>query len=263
MNENLEYYRHSPISDLQSIMLFGLNPDKAKSNLRGLISDGRQKVFYSEGKEGVIICDCGFRNKFKQVKNKQSDFYDERAEEYETMDDFLKANDKGQDRVFLKIKDMELINEQDINKEDRYADAYTSQTIPPEKIYVCLLRNPTTGNMTYRREDVIKYMMSKCSVEDIKKKVPIDEKQEKKLNNQYKEMQDEIQEFAQYEMTEVGIEQFYLMINSIQNGKDGLADCIKDDRTRLSSMQSATRITRANILEEKNIEQTNDERNLE
>ena len=206
---NLEYYRHSPISDLKSIMTNGLNPDKAKSNLRGYISDQRQKVFYSEGKEGAITLDCNFRSKFKQTKDKQSEFYNKKAEEYETMDAFLKANDKGQERVFLKIKDMELINEQNINQEDRYADAYTSKTIPPDKIYVCVLKNPKTGDITHRREDVIKYMMSVCSVKDIKTKYQINEIQEQKLNNQYNEMKDEIQKFAEYEMVEMEIEDFY------------------------------------------------------
>jgi len=48
-----------------------------------------------------------------------------------------------------------------------------------------------------------------------------------------------------------------------KKGKDGLADCVEDDKTRLSNMQNATRITRNNVLGDVNIEHTNDEQNLE
>ena len=106
-------------------------------------------------------------------------------------------------------------------------------------------------------------MMSQCSVQDIENKYEIDDRQKQKLIDQYNEMQDEIQKFS-YEMQEIGIEQFYQMIHSIQlqNGKDGFADCIEDDRTRLSNMQNATRTTRNNVLVDINIEHTNDEQNF-
>lgn len=96
-------------------------------------------------------------------------------------------------------------------------------------------------------------------------KYEIDDRQKQKLINQYNEMQEEIQKFSKYEIQEIGIEQFYQVIYSIQlqNGKDGFEDCLDDDKTRLSSMQSATRTTRTNVLEDVNVEHTNDEQNLE
>ena len=48
-----------------------------------------------------------------------------------------------------------------------------------------------------------------------------------------------------------------------KKGKDGFADCVEDDKTRLSNMQNATRTTRNNVLGDVNIEHTNDEQNLE
>lgn len=50
---------------------------------------------------------------------------------------------------------------------------------------------------------------------------------------------------------------------SSEKGKNGFADCIEDDKTRLSNMQSATRIIRGNVLENGRIESTNDEHNIE
>ena len=46
-----------------------------------------------------------------------------------------------------------------------------------------------------------------------------------------------------------------------QKGKDGLTDCIEDNKTRFSDMQNATETTRNNVLEDANIEYTNDEKN--
>ncbi|MBR3162939.1 MAG: hypothetical protein IKF17_02405 [Clostridia bacterium] len=48
-----------------------------------------------------------------------------------------------------------------------------------------------------------------------------------------------------------------------EKGKDGFADCIEDDKTRLSAMQKAIKTTRNNVLGNESIEYTNDEQNLE
>lgn len=48
-----------------------------------------------------------------------------------------------------------------------------------------------------------------------------------------------------------------------KKGKDGFADCVEDDKTRLANMQNATRTTRNNVLGDVDIEHTNDEQNLE
>lgn len=50
---------------------------------------------------------------------------------------------------------------------------------------------------------------------------------------------------------------------SAEKGKDGFADCIEDDKTRLSAMQKAIKTTRNNVLGNESIEYTNDEQNLE
>lgn len=45
-------------------------------------------------------------------------------------------------------------------------------------------------------------------------------------------------------------------------GKDGFADGLEDDKTRLPTVQNAIRTIRKNVLENENIEHTNDEQNL-
>ena len=70
-----------------------------------------------------------------------------------------------------------------------------------------------------------------------------------------------------------GNEDFYAKVSEMitekirirqgEKGKDGFTDCIKDDKTRLSYMQNATRTTRNNVLEDINRENTNYQHNLE
>lgn len=69
----------------------------------------------------------------------------------------------------------------------------------------------------------------------------------------------------------IGNEEFYAKVSGmiterirtrkIQKGKDGFEDCIEDDKTRLSNVQSATRTTKNNVLGDVNIEYLNDEHN--
>lgn len=71
----------------------------------------------------------------------------------------------------------------------------------------------------------------------------------------------------------IGNEEFYAKVSGmiterirtrkIQKGKDGFADSIDDDKTRLSNVQNATRTTKNNVLGDVdvNIEYLNDEHN--
>lgn len=52
-------------------------------------------------------------------------------------------------------------------------------------------------------------------------------------------------------------------MESFPNGKSGFADCINDDKTRLPSVESATRTTVGNVLENANIEDSKDGQNIE
>ena len=71
----------------------------------------------------------------------------------------------------------------------------------------------------------------------------------------------------------IGNENFYdkvseiftekIKIRQVQKGKDGFADGIEDDKTRLYNIQNAIRTTRNNVLGDVNIEHINDEQNLE
>lgn len=49
---------------------------------------------------------------------------------------------------------------------------------------------------------------------------------------------------------------------SSEKGKNGFVDCIEDDKTRLSNIQSATRTVRGNVLGDVIIKPTNDEQNI-
>ena len=201
LDEIQEYYRHSPISDIKSILENGLDPDFAEENLRTETSDKRQKVFYHEGKEGLVTFDCTCRRKFKQLQEFG------KVPIGKTMDEYYKEHD-GEDRVYLKFVGNNIVNEQN-NNIDRFADACTSQKIPPQNIRVCLLKDNATGNISYRREDVVRYMMSICSIEDIKTKHTLDDRLMSQLEEYYADRQDEMLDLQQYTLEEMDLQKFY------------------------------------------------------
>ncbi len=199
--EKQEYYRHSPISDIESIMVNGLNPDLAEADLRTETSDERKKVFYSEGKEGVVTFDCTCRRKYRQWQEQG------RAPEEMSMDEYYQERD-GEDRIYIKFEADNIVNEQDDNI-DRFADACTSRNIPAQNIKVCVLKNNSTGNITYRREDIVTYMMSACPIEDIKSKYLLDDRLSNQLEEYYKDRQTEVMDLTEYTLEEMELQQFY------------------------------------------------------
>lgn len=194
-------FRHSPISDIKSIMKNGLDPDKSKSNLRQYTADERQKVFYSEGMEGVITFDCTCQRKYKQMQEQG------KVPSNITMDEFYREQDK-EERVYLMFDGYGVINEQEDNS-DRFADAYTSNRIPADKIKVCVLSNSKTGEISFKREDIIRYMKIICSIDDIKGKYQLDDRLEEQLAQYYEDTNIGTNEFADFELQEIGIEEFY------------------------------------------------------
>jgi hypothetical protein len=55
----------------------------------------------------------------------------------------------------------------EIENENNFMDGYTSQTISPEQLQVCLLKNNDTNEVSYSRFDIINYMMAKVPAESI------------------------------------------------------------------------------------------------
>lgn len=141
---------------LDSINQFGLLP-RSGDNSR-LIQDDQVKVFFSEGYEGAIALYVDFSIVYRKAKEKEI-----------TLDDDLKGKillskdleDYLGDGVYLSF-DMN-----GIKNERNFENGCTSQPITSDIINVLLLEDITNGNITYSRFDIIHYMMSTISPEQI------------------------------------------------------------------------------------------------
>lgn len=141
---------------LDSINQFGLLP-RSGDNSR-LIQDDQVKVFFSEGYEGAIALYVDFSIVYRKAKEKEI-----------TLDDDLK-------RKILLSKDLEdylgdgvylSFDMNGIKNERNFENGCTSQPIASDIINVLLLEDITNGNITYSRFDIIHYMMSTISPEQI------------------------------------------------------------------------------------------------
>ena len=141
---------------LDSINQFGLLP-RSGDNSR-LIQDDQVKVFFSEGYEGATALYVDFSIVYRKAKEKEI-----------TLDDDLKGKillskdleDYLGDGVYLSF-DMN-----GIKNERNFENGCTSQPIASDIINVLLLEDITNGNITYSRFDIIHYMMSTISPEQI------------------------------------------------------------------------------------------------
>lgn len=141
---------------LESINQFGLLPRSGENSK--LIQDNQVKVFFSEGYEGAIALYVDFSIVYRKAKENEI-----------ALDDDLKGKillskdleDYLGDGVYLSF-DMK-----GIKNERNFENGCTSQSIDSDFINVLLLEDITNGNITYSRFDIIHYMMSTISPEQI------------------------------------------------------------------------------------------------
>ena len=152
----MKCYHMTKLDYLDSINQFGLLP-RSGDNSR-LIQDDQVKVFFSEGYEGAIALYVDFSIVYRKAKEKEI-----------TLDDDLK-------RKILLSKDLEdylgdgvylSFDMNGIKNERNFENGCTSQPIASDIINVLLLEDITNGNITYSRFDIIHYMMSTISPEQI------------------------------------------------------------------------------------------------
>ena len=152
----MKCYHMTKLDYLDSINQFGLLP-RSGDNSR-LIQDDQVKVFFSEGYEGATALYVDFSIVYRKAKEKEI-----------TLDDDLKGK-------ILLSKDLEdylgngvylSFDMNGIKNERNFENGCTSQPIASDIINVLLLEDITNGNITYSRFDIIHYMMSTISPEQI------------------------------------------------------------------------------------------------
>lgn len=185
------YYHHTELSKLQSILKTGLEPRNGE--LSKVIKDKKTKVFFTEGMEGTIALTSTFQQKFDYMK---------RIPEWKdkTLDDLLG------ERVFLRFLSEGIDNESD-KGEFAFADGWTSKAVEPEKLKVCLLRNIKTGEVSYKRDDIIKYMLKTNPIEGFKN---IEGRHKECLIKYYEMRSEELSNFnlEDYELEDMDLERF-------------------------------------------------------
>lgn len=186
------YYHHTKIENLQSILQNGLEIRNGINSKA--IKDKKTKVFFSEGMEGTIAMTSAFQHKFNHMK-KGTEW------ENKTLEDFLG------DRVFLRFLSEGIENESD-KGDFAFADGWTSQGIEPQRLKVSILKNIKTGEVSYKRDDILKYMLATNPIENFKNG---NERHKDEVKKYYEERSNELASFnaADYSLEDMDLDKFY------------------------------------------------------
>lgn len=185
-------YHHTRVADLESILAKGLEVRNGVQSQA--VKDQKTKVFFSEGMEGAIAMASAFQHKFDYMKT---------GTEWEdkTLEDFL------DERVFLRFSSDGIENEND-KGDFAFADGWTSQGIKPEQLKVCLLKNIKTGEISYQRDDILKYMLAVNPIENFKGG---NERHKEEIRRYYEERSEELAEFDinEYSLQDMDLDKFF------------------------------------------------------
>ena len=103
-----------------------------------------------------------------------------------------------------------------------------------------MLRNNSTGKITYRREDIVTYMMSACSIEDIKSKYLLDDRLSNQLEEYYADRQAEVMDLTEYTLEEMELQQFYEQYIAMTKNKIFTQEEIGKSTVNVSTTQKDT-----------------------
>lgn len=153
-------YHFTNKDQLDSILLEGLKPKNGINSQ--LISDSRdEKVYYSVDEEATVRIFALFNEIIMRALEGAIN-----PELYETYSDELKQKLKTSqdieswmgDGVYLAFDGNKLNN----YNEEKLEDSYTSETIPPENLYVCVLKDENSGEMVSTKVlDIVAYFIAK------------------------------------------------------------------------------------------------------
>ena len=153
-------YHFTNVNKLDSILSEGLKPKNGINSQ--LISDSRkEKVYYSVGEEATIKMYASFNEVISRALDGRIN-----PELYETYSDEIKqkletSHDMESwmgENIYLAF-DGNILNN---FNEEKPKDAYTSDTIPPESLYVCVLKDATSGEIvSTNASDIVTYFIAK------------------------------------------------------------------------------------------------------
>ena len=153
-------YHFTNKEKLEVILSEGLKPQYGINSQ--LIADSREaKIYYSVGEEATIKMFASFYEILLRALDGRispelyETYSDELKQKLETSHDIESWMGEG---IYLAF-DGDTLN--DFN-EDKPKDANTTDTIPPENLYVCVLKDKTTGEIVSTKySDIVTYFIAK------------------------------------------------------------------------------------------------------
>lgn len=154
----MNYYHMTSLDRLNSISKIGLTP-RNEDNCK-LINDKKNMVFFSEGFEGAIALFVDFEIVYENIKCGKMKLINKEIEEK-----VLKSKNLSEflgEGVYLQFDGTNIKNKRN------FENGCTSKVIPPEKLYVSILKSKKDDSIIYSRFEIIKYMMSRVTSGEIK-----------------------------------------------------------------------------------------------
>lgn len=154
----MKYYHMTSLDRLSSIEDIGLVP-RNEDNSK-LVDDDKVKVFFSEGFEGCIALFVDFSIVYENIRNRKVKLDNKKLEEK-----ILNSKDLAEylkEGVYLEFEDTSIVNERN------FENGCTSKIIVPKILNVCIIKDSIDNSIIYSRFEIIKYMMSRVLVNDIK-----------------------------------------------------------------------------------------------
>lgn len=154
----MKYYHMTSLDRLSSIEDIGLVP-RNEDNSK-LVDDDKVKVFFSEGFEGCIALFVDFSIVYENIRNRKVKLDNKKLEEK-----ILNSKDLAEylkEGVYLEFEDTSIVNERN------FENGCTSKIIDPKILNVCIIKDSIDNSIIYSRFEIIKYMMSRVLVNDIK-----------------------------------------------------------------------------------------------
>jgi hypothetical protein len=223
MSENYHMTNNKYLMNIAKEGLIRQNGDNSQS-----IGDGKNVVFYSQGKEGAIVMFLDFKKHYDDFKGEKGDKVlqkyqmhqsgEETLEEAEV--DSLKKQVNQIENVRRTSTFKEFVGEgvyfnvngivpEDIqDKNFNFANSWTTKDVPPENLEVLMLRDKNSGEVLSSKFDIIDYFLSQTPPEKIAE-MGINDSLEQYITNYYKENYDRISSLgSNFSLEKVAVQKY-------------------------------------------------------
>lgn len=162
-----ECFHFTNLDRLSSIKQYGLIP-RLEDNSK-VVKDTAPKVSFSDGRYAAAGLMADFYQVYCSIKNgtrdksKTDPDLEKKILSSSSFEDFLG------DGMYLMFDGSDIENTGGNNGQINPFDAGTTQTIPPDKLKVCVLRDVETGEISYSKYEYAFYLMANLTEDDKKK----------------------------------------------------------------------------------------------